>query len=184
MLFTHFGLSGPIILTLSRFIVDELLKKNLVEIAIDFKPALDEQKLDIRLIRDLNEHGKKRFENLFKEWFPSKLIPVFIEKTGIDASKECHQVSAKERRRVLLLMKDFRLKVTGFRTFKEAIITAGGVSTNEIDPKTMESKLMKGLYFAGEVLDMDGITGGFNFQAAWTTGWLAANGIYNSVKKT
>jgi predicted Rossmann fold flavoprotein len=179
MLFTHFGLSGPIILTLSRFIVDELIKKNTVEISIDFKPALDEQKLDARLIRDLNEHGKKRFDNIFREWLPSKLIPIFIERTGIDPSKECHQVNAKERRKVLFLMKEFRLKVTGYRSFKEAIITAGGVSTNEIDQKTMESKLVKNLYFAGELIDLDADTGGFNLQIAWSTAWLAAQSCVN-----
>lgn len=173
MLFAHFGLTGPIILTISRFVVDELMKGSNVEISIDFKPALDEQKLDARLLRDLNEHGKKHIDNLFREWLPSKLIPVFIEKTGIDGLKECHQVSAKERRKILNLMKDFRFKVKGYRSFKEAIITAGGVNTNEIDQKTMESKLIKNLYFVGELLDLDADTGGFNLQIAFSTGWLA-----------
>jgi predicted Rossmann fold flavoprotein len=175
MLFTHFGLSGPIVLTLSRFVVDELRKNNNVEISIDLKPALDEQKLDTRLIRDLNEHGKKKVDNIFKEWLPSKMIPVFIDLCGIDASKECHQVNSKERRKILLLMKDLRFKVSGHRSFKEAIITAGGISTQEIDSKTMESKLVKNLYFAGEVIDLDADTGGYNLQIAWSTAWLASN---------
>jgi hypothetical protein len=174
MLFTHFGLSGPIILTLSRFVVDELRKNNKVEISIDLKPALDEQKLDARLLRDLNEHGKKHIENIFREWLPAKMIPVFIETVGIDASKECHQLNAKERRKIQVMMKDLRFKVSGHRSFKEAIITAGGVNTSEIDSKTMESKLVKNLYFAGEIIDLDADTGGYNLQIAWSTGWLAA----------
>ncbi|MBN1253616.1 MAG: NAD(P)/FAD-dependent oxidoreductase [Bacteroidales bacterium] len=174
MLFTHFGLSGPIILTLSRFVVDELMKNNKVEISIDLKPALDDQKLDNRLVRDLNENGKKQIANVFKLWLPAKLIPVFLELTKIDASKECHQISAKERKEIRVLMKDFRLNVTGSRSFKEAIITAGGVSTKEIDSKTMESKIVKNLFFAGEIIDLDANTGGYNLQIAYSTAWLAA----------
>lgn len=174
MLFAHFGLTGPIILTLSRMIVDELRKNSKVEIGIDLKPALDEQKLDQRLLRDLNEHGKKQVENIFKLWLPSSMIPVFMRLCEVDGSKECHQLSAKERRRILLLMKDFRFKVSGHRSFKEAIITAGGVSTQDIDAKTMESKKIKNLYFAGEVLDLDADTGGYNLQIAYSTAWVAA----------
>jgi hypothetical protein len=174
MLFTHFGLSGPIILTLSRYVVNELRKNNNVEISIDLKPALDEHKLDDRLQRDLNENGKKRFDNVIKLWLPSKMIPVFIGLLGIDPAKECHQVSSKERKRILLLLKDLRFKVSGHRSFKEAIITAGGINTKEIDPKTMGSKLIKNLFFAGEIIDVDADTGGYNLQIAWSTGWLAA----------
>jgi predicted Rossmann fold flavoprotein len=173
MLFTHFGLSGPIILTLSRFIVAELQKKNKVEISVDLKPALDEVKLDNRLIRDLDEHGKKRMDNIFRLWLPSSMILVFLDITGVEGWKEGHQLTSKERRKIMLLMKDFRFTVTGCRSFKEAIITAGGVVTAEIDPKTMESKLMKDLYFAGEMIDLDADTGGFNLQIAFSTGWLA-----------
>jgi predicted Rossmann fold flavoprotein len=173
MLFTHFGLSGPIILTLSRLVVDEMEKGHKVEITIDLKPALDEQKLDTRLLRDLNEHGKKHIDNMFKEWLPSKMIPVFFQQTGIDPNKECHQINAKERRKILSLMKTLRFLVVGNRSFKEAIITAGGVNVSEIDSHTMESKKVKGLYFAGEILDLDADTGGFNLQIAWSTGWLA-----------
>jgi predicted Rossmann fold flavoprotein len=175
MIFTHFGLSGPIILTLSRIMVTELQNGNKVEVSIDLKPALDEQKLDNRLIRDLNEHGKKRLANIFRQWLPSSMVPVFIEELGLDANKECHQVSSKERKQIRHLMKNFKLKVSHHRSFKEAIITAGGISTDEIRPKTMESKIVKGLYFAGEVIDLDAETGGYNLQIAYSTGWLAGN---------
>ena len=175
MLFTHFGLSGPIILTLSRIVVDELQKKNKVEITIDLKPALDEQKLDNRLIRDLNEHGKKKFGNIFKNWLPSSMIPVFIELLEIDPEKECHQVTSAERKKIRFLLKNLRFNIAGHRSFKEAIITAGGIPTKEISPKTMESKLVKGLYFAGEVIDLDAETGGYNLQLAYSTGWVAGN---------
>lgn len=174
MLFAHFGLTGPIILTLSRFVVDEIRKKNKVEISIDLKPALDEQKLDARLVRDLNENGKKQIENVFKLWLPSKLIPVFMLILQIDGNKLCHQMNAKERRSTMLLMKNFRFEVIDFRGFKEAIITAGGVSLQEIDSRSMESRIIKNLFFAGEVIDLDANTGGFNLQIAYSTAWLAA----------
>jgi predicted Rossmann fold flavoprotein len=175
MLFTHFGLSGPIILTLSRIVVDELQKKNNVEITIDLKPALDEKKLDNRLIRDLNEHGKKKLGNIFRNWLPSSMIPVFIELLEIDSEKECHQVSSAERKKIRYLLKNLRFKITGHRSFKEAIITAGGIPTKDIYPKTMESKFIKGLYFAGEIIDLDAETGGYNLQIAWSTGWTAGH---------
>lgn len=175
MIFTHFGLSGPIILTLSRIIVAELQKNNKVEITIDLKPALDEQKLDNRLIRDLNEHGKKKVGNIFRNWLPASMVPVFIELLEMDPEKECHQVSAKERKQIRFLLKNLAFKVSHHRSFKEAIITAGGVPTNEISPKTMESKIISGLYFAGEMIDLDAETGGYNLQIAYSTGWLAGN---------
>lgn len=175
MIFTHFGLSGPIILTLSRIVVQELQNNNKVELTIDLKPALDNQKLDNRLIRDLNEHGKKKLGNIFQFWLPASMVPVFIELLEIDPEKECHQVSAKERKQICHLMKNLPFKISHHRSFKEAIITAGGVATNEISPKTMESKLVKGLYFAGEMIDLDAETGGFNLQIAYSTGWLAGN---------
>ncbi len=175
MIFTHFGLSGPIILTLSRTIVDELRKKNKVEVSIDLKPALHEQKLDNRLLRDLNEHGKKKIGNIFSFWLPAKMIPVFIGLTGIDPKKECHQISSKERKQILQLLKNLSFKISHHRSFKEAIITAGGIPTIEISPKTMESKIVKGLYFAGEMIDLDAKTGGYNLQIAYSTGWLAGN---------
>ncbi|MCX6248168.1 MAG: NAD(P)/FAD-dependent oxidoreductase [Bacteroidetes bacterium] len=174
MLFTHFGLTGPIILSLSRFIVDELLKGHKVEVSVDLKPALDEVKLDNRLLRDLDENGKRKIENLFRLWLPSSLIPVFLKELEIDGNKEAHQLGARERKKILLMMKDLRFRVTGYRPFKEAIITAGGVVTGEIDGKTMESKVVKNLYFAGEVIDLDADTGGYNLQLAFSTAWLAA----------
>jgi predicted Rossmann fold flavoprotein len=175
LLFTHFGLSGPIILTLSRIAVDELHANHQVEISIDLKPALDEQKLDARLIRDLNEHGKKKVGNLFPSWLPSSMIPVFFELLELHPDKECHQVSSKERKQIRFLMKNLKFTVARHRSWNEAIITAGGINTSEISPKSMESKLVSGLYFAGEIIDIDAETGGFNLQIAYSTGWLAGN---------
>jgi len=175
MIFTHFGLSGPIILTLSRIVVDELQKKNKVEITIDLKPALNEQKLDNRLLRDLNEHGKKKISNIFRSWLPASMGPVFMEILELDPEKECHQISSKERKQIRHLLKNMRFSISGHRSFKEAIITAGGISTKEISSKTMESKLVKGLFFAGEMIDLDAETGGYNLQIAYSTGWLAGN---------
>jgi hypothetical protein len=177
MIFTHFGLSGPIILTLSRIAVDALQNNKKVEITIDLKPALDEQKLDNRLIRDLNEHGKKQIGNIFREWLPASMIPVFIELLQLDPEKECHQINGNERKQIRNLMKNLRFEVSHNRSFKEAIITAGGVVTSEISPKTMESKLVSGLYFAGEMIDLDAETGGYNLQIAYSTGWLAGNSV-------
>ncbi len=173
MLFTHFGLSGPIILTLSRLIVTELQNKNNIILSIDLKPALDEQKLDKRLIRDLNEQGKKKISNIFRSWLPSSMIPVFINILKLDPEKEGHQINSKERKKIRNLFKRFDIKITNYRSFKEAIITSGGVSTKEINPGTMESKYISGLYFAGEMINMDAETGGYNLQIAFSTGWLA-----------
>ena len=175
MIFTHFGLSGPIILTLSRIMVDALYEKKKVVVSIDLKPALDEQKLDKRLLRDLNEHGKKKINNVFKYWLPSSMIEVFVALLGFNSEKECHQVSSAERKNIRYLLKNFQFKITNHRPYEEAIITAGGIPTNEINPKTMESKIIKGLYFAGELIDVDAKTGGYNLQIAYSTGWLAAN---------
>lgn len=177
MLFAHFGLTGPIILTLSKFAVEELNKKNNVKISIDLKPALDQQKLDARLLRDLNEHGKKNVDNIFKLWLPSKMIPVFIELLKIDSKKQAHQISAKERKNILLLMKNFEFEVSAYRGFKEAIITSGGINTDEVSGKTMQSKIVQNLFFAGEVLNLDANTGGYNFQIAFSTAFLAAENI-------
>ncbi|MBU1660520.1 MAG: NAD(P)/FAD-dependent oxidoreductase [Chloroflexi bacterium] len=173
MLFTHFGVSGPIILTLSRTVVDALRIGKEVSISIDLKPALDEKKLDDRLLRDLNAHGKQQYRTLLKDLLPQKLIPVCIELTGIPADKVGHQITAADRQRLGIWLKDFRLRVTGHRSFSHAIITAGGVDTREVDPRTMASRLVEGLYFAGEVLDVDADTGGYNLQAAFSTGWVA-----------
>ena len=175
MIFTHFGLSGPIILTLSRIMVKALQDGEKVEVTVDLKPALDEQKLDRRLQRDLNEQGKKQLSNIFRSWLPASMIPVFIEELELNAEKFGHQVSGKERKNIRHRMKNMKFEVSHNRSFKEAIITAGGIVTSEINPKTMESKLISGLYLAGEVIDLDAETGGYNLQIAYSTGWLAGN---------
>lgn len=182
MIFTHFGLSGPIILTLSRIVVSALQNGGKVEITVDLKPALDEQKLDNRLLRDLNEHGKKQIGNIFRNWLPASMVPVFIELLELDPEKACHQISGKERKQIRHLLKNMRFEISHNRSFKEAIITAGGVITNEIRPKTMESKIVSGLYFAGEMIDLDAETGGYNLQIAYSTGWLAGNSSVGSLK--
>ncbi len=172
MLFTHFGVSGPIVLEVSKYCVDALRAAQAVVLSIDLKPALDEQKLDLRLQRDIGQHGKRKFENLLKGLLPQKLIPVCAELVNIDPEKPAHQLTAEERKRLGRWLKDFRLRVIGHRGWKEAIITAGGVDLKQVDPRTMESRLVRGLYFAGEVLDIDADTGGYNLQAACSTGWL------------
>jgi predicted Rossmann fold flavoprotein len=177
MLFTHFGLSGPVILTLSRDIVEAIEQGLSVEISIDLKPAVDIATLDKRLIRELNENGKKCLHNVFKMWLPSGMIDTFMLMLELDGKKLCHQVSSKERQKILKTLKDFRFAVKRHRPFKEAIITAGGVELSEIDNKTMESKICKGLYFAGEVLNLDADTGGFNLQITWSTAWVAGNSV-------
>ena len=173
MLFTHFGLSGPIILSLSRQVVDALRQGQKVLVSIDLKPALDRHKLDARLLRDLDAHGKRHFQTLLKDLLPSKLIPVCVDLSGIDAHKPGHQITSEERERLRRWLKDFRLEVTAHRPIAEAIVTAGGVCTDEIDPRTMASRRVDGLYFAGELIDVDADTGGYNLQAAFSTGWLA-----------
>lgn len=173
MVFTHFGVSGPVILSLSRKVVDALRAGQRVELSINLKPALDEVKLDARLLRDLDQHGKRQFQTILKDLLPRKIIPVCIDSVAIPAYKPAHQITAQERERLHEWLKDFRLQISGHRSFKEAIITAGGVDLREVDPRTMGSKLVEGLFFAGEVLDLDADTGGYNLQAAFSTGWLA-----------
>jgi len=173
MLFTHFGLSGPVILSLSRQVADALGAGRRVDISIDLKPALDGHKLDERLLRDLDLHGKRKFETLLKGLLPAKLIPLCAEQVGIPPDRRGHQITAQERGRLRGWLKDLRLEVTGVRPIAEAIVTAGGVDTREIDPRTMASRRMEGLYFAGEIMDVDADTGGYNLQAAFSTGWLA-----------
>jgi len=173
MLFTHFGVSGPIILSLSRQVVDALRLGQRVILSIDLKPALDEGKLDARLLRDLDAHGKQQFRTLLRGMLPRKLIPACLDLTGIPADKVANQITLEERQWLRAWLKDFRLEVTGHRPFTEAIITAGGVDVREVDPRTMASRLVEGLYFAGEVLDVDADTGGYNLQAAFSTGWVA-----------
>jgi predicted Rossmann fold flavoprotein len=144
-----------------------------VSLSIDLKPALEERKLNDRLLRDLDANGKQHFRNLLKGLMPRKLIPVCIDSVCIPPSKQAHQITARERQRLLTWLKGFHLQVAGHRPFTEAVVTAGGVDIREVDPRTMGSRLVEGLYFAGEVLDVDGDTGGYNLQAAFSTGWLA-----------
>jgi predicted Rossmann fold flavoprotein len=174
MLFTHFGFSGPVILTLSRGIVKALESGEQVEITIDLKPALDHKRLDNRLLRDIQGLGKKQTKTFLAELLPKKLIPICIEKTGIPGDKKISQITSADRDKLIRWMKDdFRFVISGHAGFSQAIITSGGVDTNEINPSSMESKLVEGLYFAGEVLDVDADTGGYNLQAAFSTGWAA-----------
>ena len=171
--FTDFGVTGPVILTLSRWAVIALHEKRSVRLSIDLKPALDDKKLDTRILRDLDANGKQKLKALFREWLPMQMIPVFVDFAKLDGEKLACQVSGDERRRIVALMKNFAFDIVGHRDFNEAIVTSGGVSVAEINQKTMESKLVKGLYFAGEVLDVDANTGGYNLQIAFSTGWLA-----------
>jgi predicted Rossmann fold flavoprotein len=173
MLFTHFGVSGPVILSLSGQIVDALREGYQSSLSVDLKPALTEQKLDARLLREMDRHGKQQFQTILKSLLPRKLIPICIEQTSIIATTPCHQLTSEERKRLLGWLKDFRLEVVGHLPIEAAIVTAGGVSLREVDPRTMASKLVEGLFFAGEVLDLDADTGGYNLQAAFSTGWLA-----------
>ena len=168
MLFTHFGVSGPLVLTASSF-----YREGGGTLFLDLKPALDEPQLDKRLLRDFDENKNKQFKNALGKLFPAKLIPVMVSLSGIDPEKKMNEVTAKERRTFAGLIKSLPLTVTGTGGFEEAIITRGGVAVREVNPSTMESKKVKGLYFAGEVLDLDALTGGFNLQIAWSTGYLA-----------
>ncbi len=172
MLFTHFGVSGPAVLSASS-LAAKPLKKGPLTLHIDLKPALSPEQLDARILRDFEGEKNRQFSNALGGLFPAKLIPVMVERSGIHGEKRVNAVTREERARLLALTKDFTVTLTGLRGFKEAIITQGGVKVGEVDPGTMESKLVKGLYFAGEVLDLDGFTGGYNLQIAWSTGRLA-----------
>lgn len=171
MLFTHFGLSGPIVLSASRDVVDQLPGE--VKVVIDLKPALSMAELDKRLLRDFEKYTNKQFKNALGELLPQKLIKTVIAQSGIDPEKPVNIITREERLRLLQLLKEFTVTVIGTRSIQEAIITRGGVDVREIDPSTMESKLVKGLYIIGETLDVDGVTGGFNLQIAFSTGYVA-----------
>ena len=182
MLFTHFGVSGPTILSGSAHLVrykniDELLKNKKIVLNIDFKPALSEEKLDERILRDFVEFKNKQFKNSLDKLLPQKLIPVIIEKSGINPNKKVNEINKKERHRLVNLLKNFEVTIRGFRPIDEAIVTSGGINIKEINPKTMESKLVDGLYFAGEIIDVDAYTGGFNLQIAYSTGYTAGNNM-------
>lgn len=175
--FSHFGLTGPIILTLSRQIAEYLHSGEKVQVIIDLKPALDDQKLDNRLLRDIETHAKKQIKHIFRSWLPGAIIPAFLENLNLDEDLPISQLTAKNRKKIRLLLKNWTFNIKGYRSFREAIITAGGVCCKEVDSKTMQSKITKGLYFAGEVLDLDADTGGYNLQIAWSTGWIAGSNI-------
>lgn len=172
MLFTHFGVSGPLLLSASSFCA-KAIRKSPLALIIDLKPALTMEQLDARILRDFSEGRNRQFKNSLGHLYPAKLIPVIIQRSGIDPDKPVNAVTRQERQDLCQVTKGFSFTLTGLRGFNEAIITQGGISVKEIDPATMESKKVKGLYFAGEVLDLDGVTGGFNLQIAWSTGWAA-----------
>ena len=181
MLFTHFGVSGPLIISASSYVGKKFMDKNgqkkELTLEIDLKPALTEEQLDQRVLRDFEENHNRQFKNAITKLFPTKLIPVMLELGGIDPEKKVNSIEKEERKQFVHLIKHFRMTLTGLRDYPEAIITKGGVNVKEIDPGTMESKFVKGLYFAGEVLDLDALTGGFNLQIAWSTGYAAGNAI-------
>ena len=176
MLFTHYGVSGPLMLSASSYIGEKLKEKEL-KLVIDLKPALTTEQLDQRVLRDFEENMNKSFKNAIGKLFPTKLIPIMLELSGIDPDKKVNLISKEERQQFVSLIKNFTMTITGLRDFNEAIITKGGIKVKEINPSTMESKLVQGLYFVGEVLDLDALTGGFNLQIAWSTGYAAGNSI-------
>jgi len=173
LLFTDFGISGPLVLSLSSKIVDWLEAGRNVFVQIDLKPALSEEQLDARILREFHANPKKSIKNVLKELLPVSLINVFLDVLKIEPDKKANQIPQEERRRIIRLLKDWRLDISGSRPIEEGMITRGGVSLKDIDPRTMESRLIKGLYFCGEMIDIDADTGGFNLQAAFSTGYLA-----------
>lgn len=178
MIFTHFGVSGPTILSSSAHLIrykmiEEKLRRQKIILSIDFKPALTEEKLDERILRDFKEIKNKKFKNSLDKLLPQKVIPVIIEKSGINSEKTINSITKEERKSLVKLLKKFTVKIKHFRPIEEAIITSGGIDIKEINPKTMESKIVNGLYFAGEIIDVDSYTGGFNLQIAYSTGYTA-----------
>jgi len=178
MIFTHFGISGPTILSGSAHLVrykdiEYLLRNKYINISIDLKPALSEEQLDDRILRDFKEFKNKQFKHSLDKLLPQKMIPLIIELSDIDENKKVNEITKEERKTLIQLLKNFAITIKGFRPVEEAIITSGGISVKEINPKTMESKLVKGLYFAGEIIDVDAYTGGFNLQIAYSTGYTA-----------
>ena len=178
MIFTHFGVSGPTILSSSAHLlryknVEELLANGKIVLEIDLKPALSEQQLDLRIQRDFSANKNKEFKNSLDALLPQKLIPVIVDLSGIDEDKKVNEVTKEERLKLVELLKKFNVTISGFRPLEEGIITAGGINVKEINPKTMESKIVEGLFFAGEIIDVDAYTGGFNLQIAYSTGYTA-----------
>ena len=180
MLFTHFGISGPIILKISGSVVEQLRKNEEVIVSINFKPALDEKKLSDRFLRERKEFGLKSVNNVMKNFLPQRLVPVFLKMADVNGSKKFKQITHQEKEKIIDLLTNFKLKITKPRPIDEAIITRGGISLNEINPYTMESKKVKGLYFCGEIIDIDGKTGGYNLQMAFSTAFLSAGSVDNS----
>ena len=181
MLFTHFGVSGPLILTASSY-VGTLAARQELRMTLDLKPALTPEQLDQRILRDFDANPNKSFKNVIAGLFPAKLTPVMIALSGINPDKKVHDISREERQNLVRLIKNLEMTITGLHDYREAIITKGGVSVKEINPSTMESRLIKGLYFIGEVLDLDAVTGGFNLQIAWSTAYAAGNAVGDSRK--
>ena len=180
--FTSFGLSGPIVLTMSLMAVDALEQNKKVSVNLDLKPALDDAKLDARLLRDLQKRDKEPMASVLRGLIPHELVGACLEKTKMSPDIVAGELSAKARRALRHWLKDFRFEIIGYRPIEEAIVTAGGVATKEISPHTMESKIVKGLYIVGEVLDIQGDTGGFNFQAAFSTGWVAGEAAGSGIR--
>lgn len=176
LLFTHFGVSGPTVLSASSYVAKKI-KEHPLRLVIDLKPGLDTEQLDARVLRDFDEFMNKNFNNSLDKLLPKSLIPVVIKRSGIDEYKKVHEISREERMRLITTIKNFEFTLTGLRGYNEAIVTQGGVSVKDVDPSTMESKKVKGLYFAGEVLDLDAVTGGFNLQIAWSTGHIAGMSV-------
>jgi len=182
MLFTHFGVTGPVIISSSSHLVrykniEELLETRQIELSIDLKPALDLEKLDMRIIRDFEKYKNKSFKNSLNDLLPQKMIDIIIEISNINPEKKVNEITKEERRQLREIIKNLKFTIIRFRPIEEAIVTSGGIDIKEINPKTMESKLIKGLYFAGEIIDVDGYTGGFNLQIAWSTGYTAGSKI-------
>ncbi len=179
MLFTHFGVSGPLVLSASSYIAQSVLKgEEMPMIQIDLKPALSEEQLDARILKDFEAAKNKQFKNALDHLLPQRMAEVMVRLSGIDPEKQVNAVSKEERKQLVSLFKGLTLHVTGLRDYKEAVITKGGISVKEIVPSSMESKLISGLYFAGEVLDVDAMTGGYNLQIAWSTGYTAGHAVY------
>ncbi len=176
MLFTHFGISGPLVLSASSF-YGKCKDKDNVAVTVDLKPALTFDQLDRRILRDFDGNPNKQLKNVVSGLYPAKLTPVMVSLSGIDGEKKIHEITRQERAKLLELTKGLQMHVSGLRDYPEAIITQGGIRVKEVNPSTMESKLVKGLYFAGELLDLDAVTGGFNLQIAWSTGYLAGSSI-------
>ena len=173
LLFTHFGVSGPVILSASSYIVPYLKKQEKLQISIDLKPALTNEQLDARILRDFEEFKNKQFKNSLDQLLPNKLIDVIIRLSLIDPEKKVNSITKEERLRLVDLLKNFTLQITQLSDYNQAVVTKGGINVKEVNPSTMESKIVKNVYFAGEVLDLDALTGGFNLQIAWSTAYLA-----------